>query len=180
MGTYIALLRGVNVGGHKQVSMAGLRELLTSLGFENPRSLLQSGNLVFSTRKRPSRSLEDELETETEKHLGLQTRYFIRTAEEWKAIIAANPFPGKARSDPSHLIVMPLREAPKGADVKALQNAITGEERLRVVGTEAYITYPEGIGTSKLTLARIESRLHTNGTGRNWNTALKLASLASS
>lgn len=176
--TFIALLRGVNVGGNKQVAMADLRELLTRLGYEDPRTLLQSGNLVFRSRPRTTEELERALEAEVEKHLGLRTDFFVRTAEQWNSIIAHNPFRKEAERDPSHLLVMCLKDAPLAKDMKTLQEAIQGREVIRASGTHAYIVYPDGIGRSRLTNALIDGKLGTRGTGRNWNTVLKIRELA--
>ena len=178
MTTHIALLRGINVGGNKKVAMADLRDLLTQLGFADPRSLLQSGNLVFRSDGRTGADLERLLDAETEKRLGLKTEFFVRTAEEWQAVVACNPFPEEAERDPGHLLVMSLKEAPDVKAVEALQAAITGRETVRAVGRQAYIVYPDGIGDSRLTHALIEKKLGTRGTGRNWNTVLKLGALA--
>jgi len=178
MNTYIALLRGINVGGHNQVAMADLRDLLTQLGFADVRSLLQSGNLIFGATRRTAAQLERLLETEAAKRLGLQTDFFIRTAKEWDSVVANNPFQKEAARDPGHLVVMFLKEAPSASAVKALQQAITGREIVRAAGKHLYITYPDGIGRSRLTNAVIDKQLETRGTGRNWNTVLKLAALA--
>ena len=178
MTTYVALLRGINVGGHKPVAMADLRDLLTQLGLADARSLLQSGNLVFGANGRTAAQLERLLEAEAEKRLGLQTDFFIRTAKEWKGVVAHNPFRKEATRDPGHLVVMFLKDAPSASAVKALQEAITGREIVRAAGKHLYITYPDGIGRSRLTNAVIDKQLETRGTGRNWNTVLKLAALA--
>jgi len=157
--------------------MAGLREMLADLGLGDPRTLLQSGNAVFESSKAP-RALEALLEKATVKRFALASDYFVRTAREWEAVVAANPFEREAQSDPSHLLVMPLKEAPSAAQVATLVAAIQGRERVAVDGRTAYIVYPDGIGRSKLTNAFIEARLGTRGTGRNWNTAQKIAALA--
>ncbi|MEX0800581.1 MAG: DUF1697 domain-containing protein [Dehalococcoidia bacterium] len=178
MTTHIALLRGINVGGNKTVAMADLRDLLAELGFDDVRSLLQSGNLVFRADDRPNAGLERLLEAETEKRLALRTAFFARTAEEWRAIVAANPFPEEAKSDPGHLVVTVLKDAPDAAAVDALRAAITGPETVRAEGPHLYAVYPEGIGRSRLTLDVIERKLGTRGTARNWNTLVKLGALA--
>jgi uncharacterized protein (DUF1697 family) len=175
---HIALLRGVNVGGHKQISMADLRDLLTQLGLAEVRSLLQSGNLVFGATGRTSAQLERLLETEAEKRLALTTDFFVRTAKEWKDLVEGNPFRKEAARDPGHLVVMFLKDASSATGVKALQEAITGREVVAAAGKHLYIVYPDGIGRSRLTNAVIDKRLGTRGTGRNWNTVLKLAALA--
>jgi uncharacterized protein (DUF1697 family) len=178
MTTYVALLRGINVGGHKRISMADLRDLLTRMGLADVRSLLQSGNLVFGANGRTATQLERLLEAEAEKRLGLQTDFFVRTAKEWKNVVAHNPFPKEAASDPGHLVVMFLKDTPSVTGVKALQAAITGREVVRAAGKHLYIVYPDGIGRSRLTNAVIDKQLGTRGTGRNWNTVLKLAAVA--
>jgi uncharacterized protein (DUF1697 family) len=177
MPTHIALLRGINVGGHKLVAMSDLRDFLAALGCEAPRSLLQSGNLVFQSPARPRADLERWLETEAEKRLGLRTDFHVRAAKEWGKVIANNPFPDEAKRDPAHLLVMFLKQAPDQRAVKALQAAIKGPEIVRADGTHAYIVYPDGMGRSRLTNALIDRQLGTRGTGRNWNTVGKLAAL---
>ncbi|MBI1745813.1 MAG: DUF1697 domain-containing protein [Acidobacteria bacterium] len=178
MTIHIALLRGINVGGHKQVAMADLRGLLTRLGFVDARSLLQSGNLVFRSRARTGAQLERFLEAETEKHLGLQADFFVRTVAEWDQVLVGNPFPKEAGRDPGHLLVMFLKDAPGVKDVKALQAAIRGPEVFRAKSRHAYIIFPNGTGRSRLTGALIEKTLGTRATGRNWNTVRKLGALA--
>jgi uncharacterized protein (DUF1697 family) len=177
MTTYVALLRGINVGGHKPVAMADLRGLLAHVGFGDAQSLLQSGNLVFRGGARPSGQLERLLETEAKERLALETEFFVRTADEWKALVARNPFREEARRDPGHLVVMLLKAAAAAKDVKALQAAITGPEIVRADGRHVYMVYPNGIGRSRLTNALIEKTLGPRGTGRNWNTVVKLGAL---
>ena len=178
MTIHLALLRAINVGGHQPVAMADLRDLLARLGFADAQSLLQSGNLVFRSRSRTGAAVERLLEAEAEKRLDLRTDFFVRTAAEWRAIVARNPFRGEAKDDPAHLVVMFLKHAPEVNRLEALQAAITGPEIVRAVGREAYIVYPAGIGRSRLTSTLVEKTLGTRGTGRNWNTILKLGALA--
>jgi len=179
MPLHLALLRAINVGGHNKIAMADLRDLAESLGLRQSKTLLQSGNLVFEGGQRAPSALEALLESETHKRLGVAVDYLVRSAAEWRAIIAANPFRREARSDPSHLVVMCMKDAPRAAALKALQAAIKGPEVVRADGRQVYITYPAGIGTSKLTSAVIEKQLGTRGTARNWNTVLKLDAMLS-
>jgi uncharacterized protein (DUF1697 family) len=179
MPTWIALLRAVNVAGHAPVAMADLRALVTRLGFGDARTLLQSGNVVFRAGTRSGAALEGLLEAEAARRLSLRTECFVRTVAEWRAIVAHNPFRREAERDPGHLVVMVLKRAPQAAAVTALRAAIAGPEMVRGHGREAYITYPDGIGRSRLTAAVIEKALGTRGTGRNWNTVRKLEAAAS-
>jgi uncharacterized protein (DUF1697 family) len=176
MAIHVALLRAVNVGG-RVLAMADLKTMLAALGLADARTLLQSGNVVLDCEKGGA-ALEKLLEQETEKRLGLATQYLVRTAAQWRSLIADNPFPREAKADPAHLVAMPLKAAPAKAGLAALAAAITGRERVEACGRDLYIVYPDGIGRSKLTIALIERKLATHGTGRNWNTVLKLQALA--
>ena len=173
----IALLRAINVGGHKPVAMADLRDLVAGLGFFDVQSVLQSGNLVFKSDGKAGAKLERLLETEAKKRLGLEADIFVRSAAEWEDVVAENPFHAEARRDPGHLVTVFLKDAPGNGAVKALQAAVVGREVVRAAGRQAYIVYPDGQGRSKLTNAVIEKHLGTRGTARNWNTVLRLAKL---
>ena len=178
MTTHIGLLRAVNVLGRNKVPMGDLRELVADLGMQDVRSMLQSGNVVFRSDVRSAARLERLLETAAATRFGFKTDFFVRTVGDWKGVIAGNPFPKEAVRDPSRFLVVFLKEAPDRKDVTALQKAIKDRELLRVEGRQAYVVYPDGIGGSRLTSALIEKHLGTRGTGRNWNTVLKLGALA--
>lgn len=178
MTTYFAFLRGINVGGKKPVGMAGLRAMAESLGFSEVRTLLQSGNLIFSGDVDSDGALERRLEAEAKRLLGLETDFMVRRAAEIQRVIASNPFPEAARDDPGHLVVSFLKSAPAAGALEALRAAIAGRESVELAGRDLFILYPDGIGRSKLTSALMDKRLATRGTGRNWNTVLKLADLA--
>jgi uncharacterized protein (DUF1697 family) len=178
MPTYISVLRAINLGSHNRIAMADLRVMLEKVGCEDPKTLIVSGNVVFRNAIASADKVEKMLEAASTKHLGVTTDYFVRSAKEWNEIIAANPFPREAKSDPARLVMMCLRDAPTAAQVKALQAAIKGRERVAVKGKHAYFVYPDGQGRSKLTIAVIEKSLGTRGTARNWNTVLKLGELA--
>ena len=154
------------------VAMSDLRELATVLGLGEPRTLLQSGNLVFESDRLTGEPLERLLQAECKKRLGLETDVFVRTTKEWRALVSNNPFPDEATKDPSHLLVLFLKAAPARKAIDALQSAIVGPERVRAVGREAFIVYPDGIGRSRLTNTE---KYMGRGTARNWNTILKLA-----
>ena len=178
MTTYIGVLRAINLGAHNKIAMSDLRAMLEKLGFEEPKTLLLSGNIVFRTDTGSSAKLESILEAASTKHLKVTTDYFVRSAKEWQAIVDENPFKKEAKMDPAHVVMMCLRDAPMPAQVKALQESITGREVVKAKGRHAYFVYPDGIGRSKLTIQKIEKTLDTRGTARNWNTVLKLAELA--
>jgi uncharacterized protein (DUF1697 family) len=171
----VALLRAINLAGQKSVSMADLKAVLTRLGFDNPRSLLASGNLVFAAAGRvpASAELEAQLEVETAKRLKLATAFFVRSAAQMRAMVGRNPFPAEAKDDPGHLVAVFLKDAVDAQRVDALRAAITGREQVAGAGREIFAVYPDGIGRSKLTMALIEKHLGVRGTARHRNTRLK-------
>ena len=179
MGAMIALLRAVNVGGAGTIAMARLRAFCEDEGLARVRSLLNTGNLAFETELQPL-ALEARLEAAARERLGLATDFFVRRLSDWREVLGANPFPREGEDDPGHLVLIALKGAPDAAKLASLEASIGGRERIAPVRDVLYITYPDGIGRSKLTLPRIEKALGLRGTGRNWNTARKLAELAES
>ncbi len=179
MTTKIALLKGINVGGNRRIPMADLREFCTTIGFRDVQSLLQTGNIVFETDIDDGAELERVLESEADERLGLRTDFFVRSPEEWKAILDGNPFPEEAAGDPSHLLIGFLKDTPEPGAVDTLQADIRGPEKVRDAGSrEVYLVYPDGIGRSRVTGPFIEKRLRVSGTARNWNTVLKIDAVA--
>ena len=173
MAAHVALLKAVNLGGKTMVSMAALRDLAQEIGWEQPRTLMQSGNLVFLATHGEA-ALETALEAAVARRLDYRTAVFVRDAGAWTAAITANPFKDAAASDPSHMLLMTFKAPPPAGAVQALRAVIRGRESVEVRGREAYLIYPDGIGTSKLTTAIIEKHLGGAGTARNWNTVLKI------
>jgi uncharacterized protein (DUF1697 family) len=178
MTTYIALLRGINVGGKNIIAMAALKQMFEALEFANVRTLLQSGNILFDAPARKTNDLESLLEAETKKRLKAEPHYFVRTAKEWSEILAHNPFPREAKTDPGRLHVLALKSSPSAAQAKALREAIRGRETFEMGTRHAYVYFPDGAGNSKLTPRLLETKLGTRATARNWNTAQKLLALA--
>ncbi len=177
MDPRIALLRGVNLGKGRRVAMAEVRAAFESLGWTDVKSVGQSGNLVFEAAAKSDAGLESAAEQALLARLSLTTEVVIRSGAEWRAMMAANPFPGEARADPAHLVVMVMKSDPR-PDAEAAMAAVPGRERARVVGREAFIVYPDGIAGVRLIGAALDKALGVRGTGRNWNTVTKLAALA--
>jgi uncharacterized protein (DUF1697 family) len=177
--TFIALLRAVNVTGYNALTMVALKKFAADLGLKNVRTVLQSGNLVFDVSAgRSSDRLERQLEEEAALQLGITTDFFVRSRDEWGAMIETNPFQAEAKDDPAHLVVMLLKHEATAASEHAVRSAIKGSERIARGAKLLYAVYPDGIGRSKLTNAVMEKRLGTRGTARNWNTVLRLQKCA--
>jgi uncharacterized protein (DUF1697 family) len=170
---YVALVRGINVGGNNRLPMADLSALCQSLGFCEPKTLLQSGNVVFHSDLDAS-IIEHRLEEATERDLGLKVAYMVRGLGEVQEIVTKNPFHAEALSDPSHLVVVFFkRECPDGVAIDW-----PGPERFSLADRHLYVYYPEGIGTSKMPANLIEKTFGPC-TARNWNTVQKILALPS-
>ncbi len=180
MPVYIALLRGINVSGHKKIKMADLRALVESLGFTGVQTLLQSGNVVFESTSSDPAQLAQQIEQAVETHFGFSSHILMRTPAEMNAVMARNPFTTEQETDPSKLLVMFLSAIPDAEAIDTFKQAHTGSEKVYTSGQELYLYYPDGSGRSKLTNAFIEKKLSVTGTSRNWNTVAKLVDLAAS
>ena len=151
MTTHIGLLRAINLAGINRVGMADLRALVESLGMREPDHAAQQRQRRVQERGRVDGEARGAARTGGGAAVEGDHRILVRTAAEWKAIIAANPFPKEAKADPGHLLMLCLKTAPDRDAVVALQKAIKGREQVRVTGRDAFITYPDGVGRSKLT-----------------------------
>ncbi len=176
MATYIALLRAVNVGGNI-LKMEALRDVCTKLGFENVRTYVQSGNVVFESSKSASTcaaALMKSLAGKTR----LPVDVMVRTPAQLKTIIAKNPFLKKKGVDTARLAVTFL-SGPAPRDAAAAISAIpAGADEVHVAEMDLYLHCPSGFAETKLTNARIEKTLSLRGTTRNWNTVNRLYAMA--
>jgi len=176
MPTTIALLRGVNVGGHNKVPMADLRAALEDVGYADVRTYVQSGNVVLRSRAGAKKVAADVHEA-IEERFHLDIPVIARTVVQLKDIAAHNPFL-RPDADPSrHLLVGFLDGIPAKAKVKALDPHRAAPEELRVRGTEVYFWCPDGWGTSKVSNG-LEKALGTAMTARNWRTITTLLEMA--
>lgn len=177
MPVYVSLIRGINVGGNKTIKMAMLKALYEELRLDGVKTLLNSGNVVFATKEKSRRKLTATIEDAIEREVGFRPTVVIRSAAELKTIAERNPFPKMAKADPGHLVWMALAGKPDKDAPKRLAEACSGPEETEIAGEDAYITYPNGIGRSKLTNALLEKHLCVAGTARNWNTLTKLVEM---
>ncbi len=173
----IALLRGINVGGNKKIAMSDLRALLETLGLTQVHTILQSGNVAFQSATADRAALRGQLEAGIEQRFGFHSDILLRTLSEFEDVVSRNPLPADL-ADPSKRVVMFLSDSPTPDAISALLDSYSGPETIRVVGSEAYLYYPDGLGRSKLNNVLLERKLKVSGTVRNWNTILKLLDLA--
>jgi uncharacterized protein (DUF1697 family) len=176
MARYVAFLRGINLAGKRRVSMAALREALEEAGHENVQTLLQSGNVVLTSRRKPA-SLERDLARELRKAFGFDISVLVRTRDQLAAVIARDPFAAEA-DDPARYQVSFLSDKPAAGRAKELEQAAVEPERVAVHGREVYAWHPGGVGRSELAKLITARRLGVEVTARNWRTITRLLELA--
>jgi uncharacterized protein (DUF1697 family) len=173
MARYVLLLRGINVGGNRRVSMQDLRALLAGLGYTDVATLLQSGNAVFTSTRRQADKVCAEVEQAIVGKLGMPVRCVLRTAAQLGAVVDANPFPQHAR-DGARLMVAfasgPLARA-KLAGVAADRFA---PDEFHVADREIYLWLPNGASGSRIPVDFWDKQTGIMTTTRNWNTVTKL------
>ncbi|SOD71903.1 uncharacterized protein SAMN05892883_1365 [Jatrophihabitans sp. GAS493] len=172
----IALLRGVNVGRANRISMAQLRELITDLGYQNPRTLLQSGNAVFEATAGQAKGCAGKLEKALKEQAGVSSTVVIRTAAELRQAIAADPLTDIAVDGSRHLIGF-LQDAPTAAAVKQLNALDLPPDRIAVRGKHVYLWMTDGVLKSRLSKSGWEKIVGTPVTARNANTVRKLEAM---
>ena len=175
----IALLRAVMPTGKNKVPMADLRVALESVGLEDVRTVLASGNAVFRTDGAAGAALEALLERTIAEKIGPKLDVMVRDADAWAEIVAGNPFPADSAAIPSRVLATVFKEPPDPAAARSFEEAVSGPERAKVVGDVAWIVYPEGIAGSQVTPALWKRHFgQLRGTARNWNTICRLQQLA--
>jgi uncharacterized protein (DUF1697 family) len=175
MSDYVALFRGINVGGKHILPMVELRDILTSLDCENVRTYIQSGNAVFASSAKAS-TLSNNIKDAINERFGFAAQVLLLTVERFRKIAAANPFPD-AEKTPKYLHVAFLTDEPNAPDLDALNDLKAPSERFLLGDNVFYLHAPDGIGRSRLA-ANVDRHLGVSTTGRNWRTVTKLLELA--
>jgi uncharacterized protein (DUF1697 family) len=178
MAVVISLLRGVNVGGHNRIRMDALRDLCESLNLREPRTYLQSGNVVLRSDDRNPDLLAKRIREAIGKKLGCRPDVIVRTLLEMREVVARNPFAHRPDVPPQKLLVTFLAGDPSQAARRRILAVRCEPEEVRLEGREVYIYYPNGMGRPELPWTSVEKMLETTGTGRNWTTVTRLLELA--
>jgi uncharacterized protein (DUF1697 family) len=175
--TYIALLRGINVGGNKIIIMQDLKALFHSLGYEHIRSYIQSGNVIFESGETSHRVLRDTIERGIKEVFGFDVSVIIRTHEELEQAIANSPFNLAEPEDFKRLYVSFLADEPSEESLEKLRPYEDGPDKIRFVGREMYTLYEISVSKSELFKVPVDKILGMPLTARNWNTVNKLAAM---
>lgn len=177
MRRYVALLRGINLGNRNRVPMGELRTALGEQGFSAVRSHLQSGNVVFDHASTEPGVLADEIAGIVTDRFGVRAAVLVRMADEIAGVVERNPL-GAQPNDPAKFLVAFLESEPDPRRARELEERDFGGDRVWVSGREAYLWCPGGLRGSELGRLAWDKQLGVTATARNWNTVLRLASMA--
>jgi uncharacterized protein (DUF1697 family) len=174
MPIYIALLRGINVGGHKVIKMDKLRSSFEALGFESVKTYIQSGNVVFKARKTSSTALSKKIEEKILSDFGFAVSVITRSSDEIETTIIGNPFLRERGIDPEKLHVMFLSASPSPVALQQLAAVTAEPDRCHSSGKEIYFYLPNGVSQSVLFKSPVDRILAVVTTTRNWKTVNSL------
>jgi len=175
MRTWVGLFRGINVGGRNLLPMKELVALLAAEGFDEVRTYIQSGNVVFRGAG-TARAIGDRIVAAVARRFGFRPHLLLMSGADLTRAAAANPY-AAARAKPQYLHLWFLVKAPRAARVRSLEAVRAPSERFTVRGRVLYLEAPQGIGRSRLA-ARAESLLGVAATARNWRTVTRLLEMA--
>jgi uncharacterized protein (DUF1697 family) len=173
---YVALLRGVNVGGKRTLPMAALKAIFERAGAARVETLIQSGNVVFEACEAPAPNIVAGAAKAISREFGFEAPIALRSASKWRALIAKNPFLAEG-GDPKLLHAICLVAPPSPARIAKLDPARSPPDRFQARGEDIYLYLPNGVARTKLTNAWFDSTLCVASTMRNWPTILKLAAV---
>ncbi|MFL0353866.1 DUF1697 domain-containing protein [Xanthomarina sp. GH4-25] len=175
MNTHIVLIKGINVGGHKKVPMAELRELLTKSGFENVKTYIQSGNVILKSSEK-SKMIENNIQTAIMAHFGFEVSVLAKTRQELEQIFNDNPFLEEKKKASYFLM---LHDTPLEELVSVASEKVYEGEEYEIINNCIYFYCKKGMGQAKFNANFFERKLKTFATARNYNTMVKLLSLSS-
>jgi uncharacterized protein (DUF1697 family) len=175
MDTYIALFRGINVGGNNILPMLELVSVLEELGLSKIKTYIQSGNVVFQNEQIDSVALSQKIGAAIEKRRGFAVQVLILDVDELQNAIASNPF-AEIKAEPNALHCFFLSSLPENPDLEALERVKKESEQFKLIDKVFYLYVPEGVGRSKLAM-KVEKTLRVAVTARNWRTVRKIMEL---
>ncbi len=178
MTTYIAILRGINVGGHKSIKMDALKKLFEKVHFENIQTYIQSGNVLFSTNEKNAGQFPSIISEQIEKEYSFSVPIVVLTKEAMEIVINNNPFLNDERKDEKFMHVTYLSEKPLDFNWDDIEIKAQISEEIKLVDKLVYIYCPGGYAKTKLNNNFLESKLKVTATTRNWKTSVELLRMA--
>ena len=177
MNTYIALLRGINVGGANRILKADLKALFIAMNFSDPVTYLQSGNVVFSSDSEDTSDIEIELKSKIFEVYGYNIEVFVISNSSFREIYERNVFLRDTSLDPKKICVIFLKEHVDVEGFNLIKNNTAFEEKMVLLNKTIYMYYSNGFGRTKVSNNYFEKKLKVKATSRNWNTVTNLVRL---
>lgn len=174
MSTWIAILRGINVSGARKLPMKELKELFETLKCTNVRTYIQSGNVVFESARLDVGTFGRKVESAIKKRYDYDVPVIVRSLDEMKKAVSANPYMKRKGIELDKLHVTFLADAPKKTEAEKISGATFGDDSFELIGQEVYVHCPDGYGNTKLNNTYFESKLKVSATTRNWRTVNEL------
>jgi uncharacterized protein (DUF1697 family) len=168
MPTYVAMLRGINLGPHKRVKMEALRKSFESIGLKNVQTYIQSGNVIFKAGKTSPATLRKKIEEQIINDFGFSSLTILRSREELGKVVKGNPFLKQPGASPEKFHVIFLSDTPEEDVLQQLEHLTKPPDGSCCLGQEIYLHLPNGFGQSSMIHNPLERKLLTRATTRNW------------
>ncbi len=178
MITYISILRGINVGGHRMIKMDALKKMCADINFTNVQTYIQSGNIVFQSKMTDTQKISKTIQTNIEKLFGFEVPVITLSKIELETVHNANPFTNDKAKDPTFFHVTFLSDKPSKQNADQLKQADFKNDAYAIIDKAIYLYCPDSYSNSKLTNSFIENKLKVTATTRNWKTINELLRIA--
>jgi uncharacterized protein (DUF1697 family) len=178
MRTYISMLRGINISGHRMIKMDALNALYVEIGFKNIQTYIQSGNVIFQHQNENISELEKSISEGIRQKFGFEVPVIIKALEDLRQIIETNPFLNDKTKDIAKIYLTFLSSVPDREKFNKIGEGQNFEEEYRLIDSTIFIYCPNGYGNTKLSTNFLESKLKLTATSRNWKTTLQLLKIA--
>ncbi len=178
MQTYITILRGINVSGHKLIKMEALRTMFNDMKFENVETYIQSGNIVFKTIQAKCNNLEKNISKKIVDEFKFEVPVLVKTLQEMAEVVKYNPFIGKGKIDETKLHITFLSQEPEKSNIDKIENGAYANDKFVLTEKIVYLLCPSGYGNTKLNNNFFEKKLNVTATTRNWKTTKELLRIA--
>lgn len=174
MQTYISILRGINVSGHRMIKMDALKKMCADLKFENVQTYIQSGNIIFKSKMTDTEKISKTIKTNIKEEFGFDVPVLTLTKDELETVINSNPFSNDKSKDPAFFHITFLSDRPTKQNIEQLKQVDLKNDSYEIIGKAIYLYCPDSYSNSKLTNSLFESKLKLTATTRNWKTTNEL------
>jgi len=178
MKTYISLLRGINIGGHKKIKMDSLRDGFSSLGYTNIKTYIQSGNILFCSKEEDKTKLEREISSMIMDKYGFDVPVLVLISDDLNEVITNNPFANSINHKKEFIHITFISNEVKEINYKEIESKKESEDEYKIINKAIYLYLQKGYGNTKIHNNFFEKLLKTQATTRNWKTCLELLEMS--